>query len=115
MAKRNKNKKPKRDFASSKFAKFLDGSAFYHIILKDLRFVLFCVALVFFYVSNRNANDGLKRNISLLEEEITRLRFTSITVSSELMSVSKPSQVARIVKEKGLDLKFSNEPPKVIE
>ncbi len=115
MAKRAKNKKERKKWEFAKIERFLDGTAFYEMVVRDARFVVFCVCLVFFYVANRNANDGLKRNISLMEDEITRLRFKSITVSADLESVSKPTQVARIVNEKGLGLEFSNEPPKVIE
>ena len=77
-------------------------------------FLFFLVFLGLLYISNRYHADMLKRNISTLRSETGELRSKAIFVSSELMKLSRQTEVADEVERKGLDLKESQEPPKKI-
>jgi len=49
-----------------------------------------------------------------LSKEISELRSQAITISSELMFISKQSEVAKLVELRGIGLKESVEPPRKI-
>jgi hypothetical protein len=49
-----------------------------------------------------------------LQKEINELRAEAITTSSELMFISKQSEVVKLVKKRGIDLEESVEPPRKI-
>ncbi len=83
-------------------------------VLRQMPFVFFLVFLGLLYISNRYHADMLKRNISTLRSETGELRSKAIFVSSELMKLSRQTEVADEVERKGLDLKESQEPPKKI-
>lgn len=83
-------------------------------VLKQMPFIFFLVFLSLVYISNRYHADMLKRRISYLRTETGELRSRAIFVSSELMKLSRQTEVAEEVERKGLDLKESQEPPKKI-
>ena len=61
--------------------------------------------LAFIYIANRyHAEKVVRANIELTQE-ISDLRAEAITTSSELMLISKQSEVARLVEKRGLGLK----------
>jgi hypothetical protein len=55
------------------------------------------------------------RKIDDLKIEVDNLRSEQITTTSELMNISRPSEVAALVESKGLGLKESMEPPKKLK
>jgi len=59
--------------------------------------------------------EKLVRDGQNMQLEVRNLRAESITVASQLMYISKQSQVARLVKEKDLGLEESVVPPKKIK
>lgn len=93
----------------------LDGSLIANdFIVKQLPYIVFLVALAFIYIANRyHAEKVVRANIEL-SKEINELRAEAITTSSELMFISKQSEVAKLVEERGLGLKESVEPPRKI-
>jgi hypothetical protein len=93
----------------------LDGSLIANdFIVKQLPYIVFLVALAFIYIANRyNAEKVVRANVEL-SKEINELRAEAITTSSELMFISKQSEVAKLVEERGLGLKESVVPPKKI-
>jgi hypothetical protein len=93
----------------------LDGSVLTNEwFVKQLPYIIFLVVLAFAYIGNRyHAEKIVRRNIEL-QKEINDLRAESITTAAELMLISKQSEVAKQVKERGLDLEESVVPPKKI-
>ncbi|PLX10980.1 MAG: hypothetical protein C0597_15875 [Marinilabiliales bacterium] len=93
----------------------LDGSLIANdFIVKQLPYIVFLVALAFIYIANRyHAEKVVRANVEL-SKEINELRAEAITTSSELMFISKQSEVAKLVEERGLGLKESVVPPKKI-
>lgn len=83
-------------------------------VLKQLPFVFFMVFLMLIYISNRYHAESLRKKSEEFRNEINELRSQAVFVSSELMKLSRQTEVAEEVKKKGLDLKESTEPPKKI-
>jgi len=83
-------------------------------VLRQLPFIFYLVFLGMIYISNRYHAETLRNNIEELRSTANELRSQAVFVSSELMKVSRQTEVAKAVEKKGLDLKESVEPPKKI-
>lgn len=93
----------------------LDGSLIANdFILKQLPYIVFLVILAFVYIANRYHAEKMVRESIELSKEISELRSQAITISSELMFISKQSEVAKLVESRGIGLKESVEPPRKI-
>jgi hypothetical protein len=90
----------------------LDGSLIANdFIMRQLPYIVFLVILAFVYIANRyHAEKVVRANIEL-SKEINDLRAEAITTSSELMFISKQSEVSKLVEERGLGLEESVVPP----
>lgn len=83
-------------------------------VVKQLPFIFYLVFLSLIYISNRYHAESLRNKITSLRETTDELRSEAIFVSSELMKLSRQTEVADEVEKKGLGLKESVEPPKKI-
>ncbi|MCF8379747.1 MAG: hypothetical protein K9H49_09235 [Bacteroidales bacterium] len=83
-------------------------------VLQQFPFVLFLVFLSLMYISNRYHADSVRRKREKLRVEINELRSEAVFVSSELMKISRQTEVAQEVRKKGLELEESIDPPKKI-
>lgn len=93
----------------------LDGTFFYKgLIKKNLTYIVFCSLLLVFYIGNRYKCEDQLTEIAKLEKEINDLHYESITTSAELMSVSRQSEVSRLVRDRGLNLEESVKAPQRI-
>jgi hypothetical protein len=81
----------------------------------QIPYILFLAFLAIFYIANRYRYEKLVRDGRNLQLEVRDLRAESITTASQLMFISKQSQVSRLVNEKGLGLEESVVPPKKIK
>jgi hypothetical protein len=81
-------------------------------MIRQLPYVIFLTVLGVIYIGNRFHAEHMVRQISELKTEVGNLRAEQITTTSELMNISRPSEVAALVKSRNLDLKESLEPPK---
>lgn len=90
----------------------LDGSLIANdFVVKQLPYIVFLVVLAFIYIANRyHAEKVVRANIEL-SQEISDLRAEAITTSSELMFISKQSEVSKLIEKRGLGLKESVVPP----
>ena len=101
-----------KETSSGSIKDFIDGSILTKsAVVQQLPFVLFLVALGIFYISNRYRSERVYRDMVSLEKELKDLRFEAITTTSDLMYMSKQSEVVKRVKREGLDLIESTEPP----
>lgn len=90
----------------------LDGRLLADTVLRrNMGFILFLTLLGILYIANGYNTEKLFMEKVALEKELSDLRFESVTTASELMHISVPSEVERRVKEAGLDLVQSKEPP----
>lgn len=90
----------------------LDGSLIANdFIMRQLPYIVFLVVLAFVYIANRyHAEKVVRANVEL-SKEINDLRAEAITTSSELMFISKQSEVSKLVEERDLGLEESVVPP----
>jgi hypothetical protein len=84
-------------------------------MIRQLPFVLFLTFLGVIYIGNRFHAEKMVRQINELKIEVDNLRSEQITITSELMNISRPSEVAALVESKGLGLKESLVPPKKLK
>jgi hypothetical protein len=81
------------------------------VILKNLGYLLLLTLLGALYIGNRFHAESLTRKTTKLQKEVRDLRSEALSTSADLMSVSKQSEVTRLVKQRGLDLEELREPP----
>ncbi|MDR0983045.1 MAG: hypothetical protein LBM07_07405 [Culturomica sp.] len=78
---------------------------------KHLKFILFLVCLAMLYIYNNYRAENLYITKRQLEKDVKMFRFKSATYSSELMKISKQSEVKERIEEAGLELQESKVPP----
>lgn len=83
-------------------------------VIKQIPYILFLTIIAIIYIGNRYQAEKIVRESIVLNNEVKELRSESITTTSELMYISKQSEVAKLVEKKGLDLKEAVVPPQKI-
>ncbi len=78
---------------------------------KELPYLVLLIVMAFFYISNQYEAERLALEKNRLTKEIHELREKSISFASEVMFISKPSEVNRMVQKRGMGLKEANKPP----
>jgi len=81
----------------------------------QIPYILFLALLAVIYIANRYRYEKLVRTGQDMHIEVKNLRAESITTASQLMFISKQSEVSRLIKERGLGLEESVVPPKKIK
>ena len=104
-----------KEFRSFSLRDLLDGSILTRsFIVKQLPFILFLTFLAVIYITNRYHAERIFRKVSETQTEVKNLRAEQITTTAKLMNMSKPSVVAQLVEERGLELKALSRPPQVL-
>ncbi len=104
-----------KEIPGFKIRELLDGTILVREnVLKQLPFLLFLTFLGIIYIGNRFHAERMVRKISEMKTEVGNLRSEEITITSELMNISRPSEVAALVASKNMGLKESMVPPKKI-
>lgn len=94
------------------FKQFIDGNIFIQSsIRKQTKFILFLVFLCIIYIQNKYRNEALLVDIINTQKEVKELRDRSINYASELMSLSRESEVIKTIETKGLGIKELKSPP----
>ena len=106
----------RKDNQKVNFRELIDGTFLVREnIIRQLPFVLFLTLLGVIYIGNRFHAERMVRQINELKTEVGNLRAEQITTTSELMNISRPSEVAVLVESKNLGLKESMVPPKKLK
>jgi hypothetical protein len=93
----------------------IDGSVLTRdFVVKQLPFLIFLTILAILYIGNRYHAEKLVRRSGELQTEIKELRAEAITVSADLMHLSRQSEVLKLLRINNLDLVESVEPPQRI-
>lgn len=82
---------------------------------KQYGLLIMIAALTFLYVDNRYYCETQLAHEIELKKKIQDAKYESLTISAELMEISRQSNVIKMVKANGLDLIESQTPPYVIE
>lgn len=95
------------------FRDLLDGNVLTRkAVLKQSRFILLLVLIAFLSIANRNHAEKTVINLNRLQSDVKELRARSISTSSELVQISRQSEVKRLVNRYELGLEENLEPPK---
>jgi len=78
---------------------------------KYTNMILFIVALLFFYISNRYTCITKIREIDRLQIQLKEVQSEALDLSVRLTGNTRPSQVEEFVKRLGLNLEKSKVPP----
>lgn len=95
------------------FRDLLDGNVLTRkAVLKQSRFILLLVLIAFVSIANRNHAEKTVIRLNQLQGDVKELRAKSITISSDLVRISRQSEVVRLVNRYELGLEENLEPPK---
>lgn len=98
---------------SLSFRDLLDGNVLTRkAVLKQGRFILLLVLIAFLSIANRNHAEKTVIQLNRLQSDVKELRARSISTSSELVQISRQSEVKQLVNRYELGLKENLEPPK---
>jgi hypothetical protein len=93
----------------------LDGNVLTRkAVLKQGRFILLLVLIAFISIANRNHAEKTVIQLNRLQRDVKELRSRSISTSSELVRVSRQSEVIQLVRQYELGLEENLEPPKTL-
>ena len=81
-------------------------------VLKQSRFIVLLVLIAFISIANRNHAEKTVIRLNRLQSDVKEMRAESITISSDLVRISRQSEVVRLVKRYELGLEENLEPPK---
>ena len=99
-----------KDFS---FRDLLDGNVLTRkAVLKQSRFILLLVGVAFISIADRNHAEKMVIRLNQLQGDVKELRAKSITISSDLVRISRQSEVVRLVNRYELGLEENLEPPK---
>jgi len=91
----------------------LDGNVLTRkAVIRQSRFILLLVLIAFISIANRNHAEKTVIRLNQLQSDVKELRSKSITISSDLVRISRQSEVARLVLRYELGLEENLEPPK---
>ena len=98
---------------SLSFRDLLDGNVLTRkAVLKQTRFILLLVLIAFLSIANRNHAEKTVIQLNRLQSDVKELRARSISTSSELVQISRQSEVKQLVNRYELGLEENLEPPK---
>ena len=83
-------------------------------VVKQFPYILFLVALALIYIGNRFHAERLVRKLSNLQIEVKDLCSEQITTASELMNISRPSEVIKLVNKNNIGLSLPDKPPEML-
>ena len=97
---------------SLSFRDLLDGNVLTRkSVLKQSRFILLLVLIAFFSIANRNHAEKTVIQLNRLQSDVKEMRAKSISISSDLVRISRQSEVVRLVNRYNLGLEENLEPP----
>ncbi len=82
---------------------------------KHWPYLLFIVFLAMIYINNHYAVEKLLKDQVTINQELKELKYEAITTSSELMQMSRQSEVLRRVEAAGLELDVLKTPPRILK
>ncbi len=98
-----------------RWKQYLDGSLLVRRdVVQQMPLIVLIIILIFFYIGNRYAAESAAIKKTAMQHEIKDLRSKSVSITAELMNLSKQSEIVKLLKSKGLDLKENIVPPRKI-
>jgi hypothetical protein len=98
---------------SFSFRDLLDGNVLTRkAVIRQSRYILLLVLIAFLSIANRNHAEKTVIRLNQLQGDVKELRAQSITISADLVRISRQSEVVRLVNRYELGLEENLEPPK---
>ncbi|MBN1251980.1 MAG: hypothetical protein JXR51_06660 [Bacteroidales bacterium] len=108
----NINDSKKSENVESFLKQLINGSILtQQIIKKHLLYILFIVGLSMIYIYNKYQTEDLIIKISNTQKEIKEIRAQSVINESELMILSRESQVKKLLVKRNIELNELDTPP----
>jgi hypothetical protein len=105
-----------QDIKGYTFKDFINGEFFSSSsISRQWPYFLFLVVLAFIYINNHYSMEKLLKEQVALNKELQDLKYEAITTSSELMQMSRQSEVVSRVNDAGLGLEVLKTPPRLLK
>jgi len=105
-----------KEFKGTSFKEFLQGRFLAESqVGKHWGYLAFVVFLGVLYIGNRYQMEHLLDRQAELINELKDLKYEAITTSSELMNMSKQSEVMERVQKEGIDLEVLKTPPRKLK
>mgnify|MGYP001147179283 FL=1 len=103
------------DLRSSSVRDILNGNILTKkFIRKQYLLIILLVVLSIGYIDNRYASEKQIATMVMLKKNIQDAKYESLTISAELMEISRQSNLLLLMESKGMQLKPGNTPPIVI-
>jgi cell division protein FtsL len=84
-------------------------------IRRQYLLILLLVVLSIWYIDNRYSSEKQIARVTELRKKIQDAKYESLTVSAELVEISKRSSIILLMQSKGMELRGGNTPPISIE
>jgi hypothetical protein len=98
---------------SLSFRDLVDGNVLTRkAVIKQSRFILLLVLIAFLSIANRNHAEKKMIQLNRLQSDVKEMRARSISTTSELVKISRQSEVLKLVSRYDLGLEENLEPPK---
>ena len=104
------------DIRSSSVRDILNGNILTKkFFRKQYLLIVLIVVLSILYIDNRYSSEKQMTNISELKRKIQDAKYESLTISAELMEISRQSNILLLLQSKGIPLRPGVTPPIDIE
>lgn len=80
-------------------------------ILRNLKFICFVVILSLIYISNRMMCEKQYTRIDKLNKDLTTVKYVSMITEAELLDLSRPDKIHKLMEQNGLQLQEQDCPP----
>lgn len=115
MGKEKENTNKFKSPGTFSFREIINGDIFAsEQLMKNLWYILFVVFLTVVYMYNKYKTENVLIDIIKTQKEVKELRAYSVSNVTKLMSLSKESEVIRMVQKNELDIKELKRPPEKI-
>ena len=116
IAERIRQSEDLSDLRSSSVRDILNGNILTKkFIRRQYLLIILLVVLSIGYIDNRYASEKQIANMVMLKKNIQDAKYESLTISAELMEISRQSNLLLLMGSKGMQLKPGSTPPIVIE
>ena len=104
------------DLRSSSVRDILNGNILTKkFIRRQYLLIILMVVLSIVYIDNRYSSEKQITRITELKRKIQDAKYESLTISAELMEISRQSNILLMLESKGIDLRPGDTPPIVID
>jgi len=106
------NKDEVKDLKETSIKDVISGNIFTKsYFLKQTKLILLIIALVFIYMNNRMVCEKQLALIDKLNKELECEKYISMVTETELLSISRPKEIKKLVDKHGLQLEQPTMPP----